>query len=563
MSRSTPIIGMLLLLALATGCAGTSEAGPWTPGPSGGPLLPEQGAIDVEHYELRLDIDPETRTLEGRLEMTARVLEPTHKVTMHLDQALEVRSLAVQGVTRDFVHADGMIIAVLNGAMHAGETMHVAVEYGGAPRPAPRAPWDGGFTWSETVDGTPWFTTTCQGEGADVWWPCKDHPSDKPGTMDLFITVPEPLVVASNGTLQSVESRGDGTHTYHWHIASPIGNYNVALNVGPFERIDETYTSVTGEDFPVHFWVLPESLEQGKAFMPEILDHLRWFEETLGPYPFRAEKYGVVETPHLGMEHQSIIAYGNQFRKAEPDYDWLHHHELAHEWWGNLVSCSDWKDMWIHEGFGTYMQAMYIQDRFGDEAYRDEMETKRQGLVNKRAVAPREIRNSKQIYFAPDGTHDNDIYSKGSWILHTLRWYMGDEDFRRFLRLMVYPDERMAAATDGSQVRFVDTEDVRAVAEEVSGEDLSWFFEVYLRQPELPELIVSRTRENLELRWKVPEGLRFPMPVPLQLGDKRVKVLMPSGGATVPVGDVELHIDPDEQVLKRRARLVVDEQPTP
>lgn len=554
-----PLLAVLVVLAALTGCAATSDAPaapsePGPPGASGGALLPEQAALDVRHVRLEVTIDPGTHHLDGRMTLTADVLEPVHELVLHLDGHLAVDRCVVQGSVRPFRHEGGLVRAPMQGALPAGETLVATVDYSGEPREAPRAPWDGGFTWRTSEDGSPWFTTTCQGEGADLWWPCKDHPSDKPESMDLLITVPEPLVVASNGTLRSVTSNGDGTATHHWHVSSPISNYNVALNVGAYELLETSYTSVGGEEVPVMFWVLPESLADGRAFLPEIIDHLEFYEDTVGPYPFRAEKYGVVETPHLGMEHQTIIAYGNRFRKGDPPYDWLHHHELAHEWWGNLVTNRDWKDMWIHEGIGTYMQALYLEERFGAEAYRAEMAAKRFGMNNRRAVAPRESQDSKQIYFAPDGSHDNDIYNKGSWIMHTLRWVLGDEVFFRALRRMAYPDPRDEGVTDGSQVRYSDTEDIRAIAEAQAGEDLGWFFELYLRQPTLPALEWRIDDDTLHLRWVVPEGLAFPMPVPLRLGDRMVRVLMPGGRAAVPLGGQDVEIDPEERVLKARVR---------
>jgi len=526
------------------------------PGASGGPLLREQAAFDVRHYRIEVAIDPASRHLQGHVELTAEMLAPSPLVALHLDQRLLVSAVSVQGRPVEFVHERGLVLATPAAPLQAGEMLHVAVDYAGTPREAPHAPWDGGFTWASSADGSPWFTTTCQGEGADLWWPCKDHPSDKPDTLDLFVTVPEPLFCASNGTLQSVTSRGDGTHTFHWHVAEPISNYNVALNVGPYVQLEATYLSVTGESVPVFFWVLPERRAEGVAFLPQVLDHLRFFEETLGPYPFRAEKYGVVQTPHLGMEHQTIIAYGNEFRAADPPlddppYDWLHHHELSHEWWGNLVTCRDWKDMWIHEGFGSYMQALYLERTYGSQAYQDAMQGYLHGLGHRRPVAPRASRDSQQIYFTDTGAPDNDIYSKGAWVLHTLRYVLGDEEFFSFLRRMAYPDERWERRTDGSQVRFVDTEDVRALAEQVAGEDLEWFFEVYLRQPELPRLEVRREADELHLAWQVPEGLRFPMPLPLELDGRLTRVLMPGGRAVVPVGAARVRIDPQARVLMR------------
>jgi hypothetical protein len=198
------------------------------------------------------------------------------------------------------------------------------------------------------------------------------------------------------------------------------------------------------------------------------------------------------------------------------------------------------------------MQPLYLQRRFGEQAYLAEMQKTRKGINNRRAVAPRETQDSKQIYFAPDGSHDNDIYNKGSWIMHTLRWLMGDEVFFRALRRMAYPDPRNESVTDGSQVRFTDTDEIRAIAEAQAGEDLGWFFEVYLRQPDLPVLDASIEGDTLYLSWSVPEGLEFPMPVPLLLGDRMVRVLMPGGRAEVPLAGQSVEIDPEERILKVR-----------
>ena len=336
---------------------------------SGGALLDEQAAFDVLHYDLALDVDPDAQAISGTLIMTARVVAPAREIVLHLDQSLEVSGVsggvaaatdaapeerAADLRTAKFRHEDGLIwIDSASFAAERGATFRVAVDYGGKPRVAQRPPWEGGFTWETTESGAHWIATSCQGEGADLWWPCKDHPSDKPDAFDLSFTVPEGLVVATNGRhLESVTEKGRTTS--RWRVTTPIANYTVALNVAPYVELTRTMQSVAGDEIPIHFWVLPENEEKGKAFLDEIVDHLRFFEETCGPYPFRGDKYGVVETPHLGMEHQSIIAYGNRYN-GDPnfDYDWQHHHELAHEWWANLVTARDWADFWIHEGIGT------------------------------------------------------------------------------------------------------------------------------------------------------------------------------------------------------------------
>jgi aminopeptidase N len=376
--------------------------------------------------------------------------------------------------------------------------------------------------------------------------------------MDLHITVPDGLVVASNGTLRA-ESKKDGWRTFDWHIASPISNYCVALNIAPYERIEDTYTCVAGDKVKVQFFALPEHADKARRFLPQFLDHVRVFEEILGPYPFRHEKYGIAETPHLGMEHQTIIAYGNGFRDAR--YDWLHNHELSHEWWGNLVTCRDWKDMWIHEGFGTYMQPLYLERLYGKKskeegrkAYLIELR-KNMRFVNRIAVAPREPMDSHAVYFANGGS--NDIYFKGAWVLHTLRWQLGDEKFFECLRRFCYPTVAMEKVTDGTQVRLVDTDDFVKLCNGIAGADLGWFFAVYVRQPKLPAIAHEVRDGTLELRWDVPEGAlpegaAFELVVPVRVGERMQRIAMPGGRGQCKVGKAEFAIDPDYEILIAR-----------
>ena len=514
---------------------------------SGGRLIDEEACYDVQHYDLTLRVDPEAKTIAGTLTMRAAAVADCPRIALDLDDALRAEAIAVDGAAAKFAQRDGRLWIEPPTAPATGAEFEVAVTYGGAPRVAPHPPWEGGFTWAKTQAGQPWIATSCQGEGADLWWPCKDHPSDKPQGVDLHITVPAGLIVASNGTLQGESDAAGGGRTFHWHVASPISNYCVALNIAPYEVISDTYTCVDGTETPVRFFALPEHAERAKRILPQFLDHLRAFEEILGPYPFRGEKYGVAETPHLGMEHQTIIAYGNHY--TDMSYDWLHNHELSHEWWGNLVTCNDWRDMWIHEGFGTYMQALYLEKRRGRSAYDAEM--RRQAhFVNRIAVAPRQSMDSRQIYFDNGGS--NDIYAKGAWVLHTLRWLLGDERFFACLRKFCYPTEAAAKATDGSQVRLVCTDDFVKTCNEVAGEDLAWFFEVYVRQPRLPGLREEVRDGALHLDWEVPQGLSFSLPVPVVVGDQPRRVEMPGGHGQVELGGADYEVDPEARVLMQR-----------
>jgi aminopeptidase N len=529
---------------------------------SGGRLTPEQAAFDVRFYDLSVRVSPADSSISGTLTVVADIVQPTDRLVLDLDTLLDVSAVRGRGrgraAVRRFERTGGRLSIDLGRTHRPGEQVTLTVAYGGRPRVAPRPPWDGGFTWARTPSGDPWIATSVQGQGPDLWWPVKDHVSDRPDSMAIRVRVPDPLVVASNGRLRRVEPHRDGTRTYHWFVSTPISSYNVALNIAPYRVIEEEFTSVAGDRFPVRFWVLPESHERGLALFPEILEHLRFFEELLGPYPFRADKYGVAQTPHLGMEHQTIIAYGAGFdnRAMTGGVDWgfdaLHHHELAHEWWGNLVTNPDWNDMWVHEGFGTYMQALYAERLRGGAGLRAYMASLRRGIANRRPVAPRESQTAGEIYFSGGG----DIYNKGAWVLHTLRWLVGDEVFFATLRRMAYPDPALERVTDGSQVRFATTEDFRRIAEETSGRELGWFFEVYLRQPALPRLSVERTEGGWWLRWESPGEAPFPMPVEVEVDGERRRVVVEDGMVHVPAAGAEPPVvDPDGWILRAPDRV--------
>ncbi len=521
---------------------------------SGGPLTPEQAAFDVTHYLIDLTVDPAARRLAGSVTVTADLVAPTRRIALDLDTLLTVDAVSdSRGRALAWQREGGRILIDFGAELAAAEEIHVTIGYSGQPRVAPMAPWDGGFVWATTQSGAPWIATAVQGEGSDVWWPSKDHVSDKPDSLTTRIRVPEPLVVASNGRLREVEEHADGTRTFHHFVSTPISAYNVALNIAPYERIESELQSVAGEAVPVTFYALPESTEQARAFLPEVVEHLEFYEELLGPYPFRAEGYAVAQTPHLGMEHQTVIAYGADFDPGamtggvDWGFDALHHHELAHEWWGNLMTNADWKDMWLHEGFATYMQSLYAERLGGEERYRSHLAAERSRIANRAPVAPRETQTAGQIYTG-SGV---DIYSKGAWILHSLRWVVGDDAFFTALRRMAYPDPALERVRDGGQVRFAATEDFIEIAEQSAGAELDWFFELYLRQPALPRLQVQRGDETLHLAWEVPPGLSFPMPVELEIDGERHRVELPGGRASVPVPrGARVIVDPAMRILR-------------
>jgi len=544
-----------------TACVAVAAMGPLyaqVPNPegnvSGGPLLPEQAAIDVTHYDITLRIDPAEKTIRGAVVVSARIVQPTNWFVLDLDQRLKVDGMtalpeagAEAGDPLRFERRGGRIWAEFPLTKQPGQSVRVKVAYGGTPRVAPRPPWDDGFVWSKTPSGAPWIGVSSEGTGADIWWPCKDHPSDRADSVDLHITVPDPLVCAANGHLAGVTKNSDHTSTYNWSVSTPINNYAVSVNIAPYKLVSTTYTSVTGESVPAVFYAIPEDYAKAQILMPKFMKMARFLEETCGPYPFRKDKIGAAETPYLGMEHQSITAYGAGFRDNEFGFDWLLYHEFAHDWFANLVTNFDWKDMWIHEGFATYLEALYAEKLRGQEGYRRYMDRLMDGTVNRRAVAPRETMNSVEIY------EDNDIYGKGASVLHTLRYLLGDKAFFTALRRMAYPDPAMERITDGRQCRYATTDDFLHIAESASARRLDWFFEVYLRQPKLPRLVQTMDGSMLRLKWETPDGPPFPMPIDVLIGDALKRVEMVGGHATltIPAGVTPV-VDPQHRVLRAR-----------
>jgi aminopeptidase N len=530
---------------------------------SGGEVLPEEAAYDALHYAIALTVDPVARRIDGTVELRARLVAASPSIVLDLDPLLAVQSVALDGTTVETPRVDDRLYVPTAG-LAVGAQFTVTIAYGGEPLVAANPPWSGGFTWTQTRDGSPWIATSCQGEGGDLWWPCKDHPSDEVQSLDLAIRVPNPLVVATNGRLVSVDDGGDGWSTHRWHVSTPINNYGVALAIAPYATLTTDYESVDGSTFPFTFWVLPEHAGRAKKVFAEFQRHMRVLEELCGPYPFRGDKYGVAHVPFLGMEHQSIIAYGSEFG-VDPwnglPYDALHFHELAHEWWGNLVTAADWNDFWIHEGIGTYMQPLYLERTTGADNYRAKMQFDRGSIGNKGALAPRGARNTKWMYFSGRGSDSpgGDIYYKGSWVCHSLRWLLGDEKFFVVLRRWAYPDPESEKTTDGSACRLATTDELLAIAEEHCGLELDWFFDVYVRNAPLPNLVEEVVEGELRLSWSHPTQLPFPMPVEVEVAGSRHRVAIGEDGiGRLAVGAQKFTVDPDGWLLRekpgRRAR---------
>jgi aminopeptidase N len=311
-----------------------------------------------------------------------------------------------------------------------------------------------------------------QGEGCDLFWPCIDHPMGKPKVVDEHITVPAPLVAAGNGVATGM-TEANGWRTWHWRAKYP-STYGIAINVGPYEVLSGEYRSRYGNTIPLRFWYLPQNKAHAQDLFSEFPKMLDFFESTIGPYPFADEKMGVVETPHKGMEHQTINAYGNKYVKTPYGYDDLLQHEFAHEWFGNQLTNADWDDMWLHEGLGSYMQPLYMQYLHGDQEYFAALLQQRASIRNKAPLVSGKHKREEDVYDLKRGGPGGDIYTKGSLVLHTLRGLIGDDAFFRAVRELVYGTQDPRPGNFAP--RYATTPDFIAIAQRASGRDLGWFF---------------------------------------------------------------------------------------
>ncbi|MEG2940502.1 MAG: M1 family metallopeptidase [Thermomonas sp.] len=516
---------------------------------SGLPRAPEQEAVAFERAELSFKVDPARKWMDGDATLTFRADKPIGKLVVDLDRNYSIDLVEVDGTkiaATGWRNPEGRMTVNLPTPLAAGARATLRIRYAGNPHVANKAPWDGGFVWATAPTGEPWVATAVQGEGCDLLWPCIDHPQGEPREVVQHITVPSPLVAAGNGIAEGMQEKA-GWRTYHWRAKNP-NTYAIALNIGPYELLQADYKSRYGNTIPLRFWHLKGNTAKVEGLFAEFAPMLDFFEEMIGPYPFADEKMGVVETPHLGMEHQTINAYGNDYKKSDAGYDWLLQHEFAHEWFGNQLTHLDWDDFWLHEGFGSYMQPLYLQWLRGDMDYMAALMKQRAALVNKYPVISGRGLPESEVYKHGEGP-GNDVYYKGSLTLHTLRGLIGDEAFFRATRELVYGT---ATPKPGNfKPRYASTRDFIAIVNRITGKDHGWFFDGYLRSPKLPELLATRDATGLALQWKTSGNKPFPLPVQVRVGDKVIDVAMADGRGHVdlPAG-ASYTLDPHSRVLR-------------
>jgi aminopeptidase N len=516
---------------------------------SGGHLMPQQAAYNVTYYDLDLSIEPDTKTISGSVMVRAKIVNDLDTLILDLDDALTVESVLVEDESHaptavSFTHLTGKISIDIPWIVSIGNFISATVFYHGSPKESTHPPWDDGFVWEKTSSGKHWIGVACETGGGDIWWPCKDHPSDEPDSVSLHFTVPRDYTCVSNG--QYVGSRLSDSEklTYDWFVSTPINNYNVTFYIADYQKIEGEYASVSGDKIPFYFWVLPEFYEVAQNHLPVFFNEFHFLETVCGPFPFSTDKHGWAHAPYWGMEHQTIIAYGNDFQVNDWGLDYIHFHELTHEWWGNLLTAKDWSDVWIHEGLGTYMEALYVEHISDRETYHQYMDARRPDNDHDYPLAP------PVSFTASEAFGQLNSYYRGAWVMHTLRFHLGDEDFFSLLKHWVYPDTSDTDNTNGRLCRLANTNDMKDLAEEVTGRELDPFFNVFFRESSFPYLEIEYLEKEAKFTWVTEDNVLLDVNVPVRVNGSPDLVEMNGGQGRISLPLLyELLVDPDQWIL--------------
>lgn len=502
---------LLIIIVLAAIFIGHDRYGFY---PSGGKLSDLQLQYDAVFYDLHLEILSDKQALKGFANITVKSLNDSLR-TIELDyiQNFDVSRISFEDKILPFEHRKQKLVIDLPEIIPQGQLVRLAIHYSGQPIQALYPPWIGGFNWSKDTNGNDWIGISCQGEGGKIWYPCKTHPSDKADSVALHITVPEPYYCAANGVLQEITKPSPGRLTYHWLTRYPISTYNVNINIGKYNIIEKSYTSVNGNIIPVIYYHLTAPESKADSLVNMAIGMLQTFEKFYGEYPFGREKFGLVETAYLGMEHQTINAYGNEYRYKETlghSYDLLMLHEMTHEWWGNKITANDWADFWIHEGIGTYSEALYLLEKTGEVGYHAHMATIQSRVRNKRPILVERPAKSHETY-------SGDIYYKGACFMHALRYALGDNLF--FPLLNQFSTDSRYTYQHGAI-----TDDFLALVNERSGSDFSPFFHLFLETTTLPNVMVDSLGQG---QWSVViPNIEFALPVELEMDGKLCRIVL-------------------------------------
>lgn len=474
---------------------------------------------DVQHYSILVEPDYAQKTISGKVDIQFKAIAAHDTMQIDLQAPMQLNKAYLGDEPLHYFRDGNAYFIVLKQSIKTGTEATLALSFSGKVREAIRPPWDGGWIFSTDKKGNPWMSVACQGLGASVWYPCKDHQSDEPDRGALLrISVPDTLMAIGNGRLKGKQQYKKGWTVYDWEVKNPINNYNIIPYIGKYAHFNESYAGEKGK-LDCDYWVLEDELEKAKEQFKQVPLMLKAFEHWFGAYPFYEDGFKLVQSPHLGMEHQSAVAYGNGFQNGYRGrdlsgsgwglkWDFIIVHESGHEWFGNNITSNDLADMWLHESFTNYSETLFTDFHFGTAAGNAYV----QGT---RAL----IRNDAPIIatYNVNDQGSGDMYYKGGNLVHIIRQlFKSDEKFRTALREL----------NKTFYHKTVNTEEVESFFSTKTGLNLSPVFDQYLRNTSIPTLEIKKGKKEIMYRWKdcIPS---FNMPVRL-MSDKESKWIYPT-----------------------------------
>jgi len=481
-----------------------------------GNLNENRSSYRVSFYDINIDFNIDKKSLNGFVSIKAESIRDLDRLQIDLAENLNIKKITHKNQNLSFSREFDAVLINFRSIIKKDSIFEFTVFYEGIPQGAENPPWAGGFTWSKDKDGRDWIAVSCEGEGARIWWPNKDHITAEGDSVRMAYTVPSNLVAVGNGKLRSVKDFGDKT-TYEWFVRNPINNYNVSVQIGNYIAVQDTFLKGNDTHFMNHY-VLDYNRELASNFFPQSKEVLRFYEKYFGDYQWYEDGYKLVEVPYLGMEHQSAVTYGNGFSmyngvrsKSWPMYgviDPLIIHETGHEWFGNSVTASDPTHIWIHEGLQVYSEALYFEDKFKSyEVGVHYLNTLKNRIVNEIPIVGYENENHWALH--------GDTYMKGAWVMHTLRSVINNDDI--WFRIL---KEFMTENAKG----FANTEDFFNKVKEKSGSDFWYFAKQYFYSPNQPQLEYYQTDARYFYRWNNVND-DFIMPIDLLVNGKEKRVI--------------------------------------
>ena len=473
-----------------------------------GSITKERAWWDVKNYHLDIKVNPVDSTITGSNTIGYKVLQEYKLMQIDLQNPMEIYKVIQDGKELKYKREGNAFFIELIAPQRTGTTKELTVFYGGKPKVAINPPWDGGISWEKDSNRKLFIASSCQGLGASVWWPNKDHMYDEVENMRISINAPKNLIAVSNGRLQSVKQMKDGTKTYNWYVSNPINNYGVNINIGDYVSFSEKFKGEKG-DLDCTYYVLKDNLAKAKKQFQDVPKMLKAFEYWFGPYPFYEDSYKLVQAPYLGMEHQSSITYGNGFQNGYRGrdlsgtgwglkFDFIIIHESGHEWFANSITNKDIADMWIHESFTNYSESLFVEYYYGKEAGFEYVRGTRKGIDNDKPIIGHYDVNSEG---------SSDMYPKGGNMLHTLRQIVNnDEKWREILR----------GLNSTFYHQTVTTKQIEDYLSNATGVNLTAFFNQYLRDTRIPTLEYFFKKGFINFRWtNCVSGFDMPVKVTL------------------------------------------------